>query len=167
MTVEKCNGRISRVLAKVEKRSSLFQFFKTFVFNFFSTFWSQLFKHVFNFFRFFSSTYHSDQISEGSEVSTVTPCVEILKWHWPTDWLTHWRRSGIELPGQLKRYGHPQTKVWVSNHPDGFNGAWIFWSKTGLLARNESQHALAPNVEFLVFEQVLLRCGLNVLRISV
>ena len=35
-------------------------------------------------------------MSEGSQVSKVTLCVKILKWHSPTP------RSGIELPGQLK-----------------------------------------------------------------
>ena len=55
-----------------------------------------------------------------------------------------------------KGYGHPHTKVSVSNHPDDFNSAGIFWSKTGLLVRNESQHALTQNVEFLMFEQVCI-----------
>ena len=50
----------------------------------------------------FLSGHHSDQMSEGSQVSKVTICVNILKWQWVIDSLTHWPRSGIELPGQLK-----------------------------------------------------------------
>ena len=46
----------------------------------------------------FSSEHFFDQMSEGSQVSKVTLCVKILKWHPPS----HWPRSGIELPGQLK-----------------------------------------------------------------
>ena len=50
----------------------------------------------------FLSRHHSDQMSEGSEVSKVTLCVKVLKWHPLSHWLTHSPRSGIELPGQLK-----------------------------------------------------------------
>ena len=56
---------------------------------------------VFYFFIFLSS-HHSDQMSEGSLVPKAILCAEILKWHWVSDWLSHWPRSGIELPGQLK-----------------------------------------------------------------
>ena len=64
---------------------------------------------------FFLSTYHSDQMSEGSEVSKVTLCVKILKWQSAT----HWPRSGIELPGQLKNSprilpAHKSVKAWHS-----------------------------------------------------
>ena len=38
-------------------------------------------------------------MAEGSQVSKVTLCVKILNWHW----VTQWPRSGIELPGQLKK----------------------------------------------------------------
>ena len=31
--------------------------------------------------KFFFSPHHSDQMSEGSQVSKVTLCVKILKWH--------------------------------------------------------------------------------------
>ena len=47
--------------------------------------------------------HHFDQMSEGSEVSKVTLCVKIQKWHWVSHWPTDWPRSGIELPGQLKK----------------------------------------------------------------
>ena len=50
----------------------------------------------------FLSWQHSDQMSEGSQVSKVTLCVKILKWQSVTHPLSHWPRSGIELPGQLK-----------------------------------------------------------------
>ena len=46
----------------------------------------------------FLCSHHSDQMSEESQVSKVTLCVQILKWQW----LTHWPRVGKELPGQLK-----------------------------------------------------------------
>ena len=44
------------------------------------------------------SGHHADEMSEGSQVLKVTPCVQILKRHRVTDR----PRSGIELPGQLK-----------------------------------------------------------------
>ena len=53
-------------------------------------------------FSVFLSRHHSDQMSEGSQVSKVSLCVKILKWHPPTDSVSQWPRSGIELPGQLK-----------------------------------------------------------------
>ena len=45
----------------------------------------------------FLSRRHSDQMSEGSQVSKVTLYVQILKCHNPPP------REGIELPGQLKK----------------------------------------------------------------
>ena len=35
-------------------------------------------------FSVFLSRHHSDQMSEGSQVSKVSLCVKILKWHLPT-----------------------------------------------------------------------------------
>ena len=35
----------------------------------------------FNFFQFFFSPHYPDQMSEGYQVSKVTLCVKILKWH--------------------------------------------------------------------------------------
>ena len=35
----------------------------------------------FNFFQFFFSPHYPDQMSEGYQVSKVTHCVKILKWH--------------------------------------------------------------------------------------
>ena len=49
----------------------------------------------------FSSRHLSDQMSEGYQVSKVTLCVKILKWHSLTHSLTQSARVGIELPGQL------------------------------------------------------------------
>ena len=59
--------------------------------------WKQKLERI-SIFSVFFSPHYSDQMSEGSQVSKVTLCVKILKWQW----LTHWPRSGIELPGQLK-----------------------------------------------------------------
>ena len=39
-------------------------------------------------FSVFLSRHHSDQMSEGSQVSKVSLCVKILKWHPPTDPVT-------------------------------------------------------------------------------
>ena len=63
-----------------ELSKNILQFFSTF-FNFFSTFFNffQLFCQLFS--PFFLPTFYSDQMSEGSEVSKVTLCVKILKWH--------------------------------------------------------------------------------------
>ena len=66
----------------------------------------------------FSSWHHTDQMSEGSQVSKVTICVKILKWQWLTavHWLTDWPRSGIELPGQLKTDSmgyHPPQQTYL------------------------------------------------------
>ena len=61
---------------------------------------------IFFIFVFFSpfvflSRHHSDQMSEGSQLSKVTLCVQILKWQ---SFTTHspLRRVDIELPGQLR-----------------------------------------------------------------
>ena len=95
--------------------SSFFSFFSFFLFTLsvilsfrLLSFFSYFFKPfcLFAFLSFlsvfcllvFSSRHHSGLISVGSQVSKVTLCVKILKWHS----LTQWPRSGIELPGQLK-----------------------------------------------------------------
>ena len=61
----------------------VFQFFSLFVFLPFCRF----------VFLSFISKHHSDQMSEGSDVST---------FYWLTDSLAQWSRSGKELPGKLK-----------------------------------------------------------------
>ena len=73
----------------------------------------------FNFFQFFFSPHYPDQMSEGYQVSKVTLCVKILKWHL----ITQWPRVGIELPGQLKRteeklsfFFFPQHAFTFINH---------------------------------------------------
>ena len=74
-------------------------FFLGFVVLLFCLFVSCLFVFVsFCLFASFFSRHFADQMSEGPEVSKVTLCVKILKWH-P---VTQSPRSGIELPGQLK-----------------------------------------------------------------
>ena len=106
----------------------LFAFFCPFVFLFFCFFLSfcllsfclflfaffVLLSFFFWFFSFFLivflSRHHADQISEGSQVSQVTLCVKIQKWQS----VTFWPRSGIELPGQLKkkkRKNYKKTKT--------------------------------------------------------
>ena len=62
----------------------------------------------------FLSRQPSDQMSEGSEVSKVTLCVKILKWHWPSHSPP---RSGIELPGQLKRWRILIIDKFISQAP--------------------------------------------------
>ena len=42
-------------------------------------------------------------MSERDQVSKVTLCVKIQKWQTGSQSPTHWPRSGIELPGQLKK----------------------------------------------------------------
>ena len=63
-----------------------------------------------NFFQLFFSTHHSDQMSDGSQVSKVTICVQILKWH------RRQPRVGIEMPGQLKillyKYTETQRHIY-------------------------------------------------------
>ena len=68
------------------------------------------------FFNFFFSAHQSDQMSEGSQVSKVTLCVEILKWHPPSNRRRR-PRSGIELPGQLK------TFLKITPKPRGVEGS--------------------------------------------
>ena len=65
------------------------------------------------FLDFFFSAHHPDQMSDGSQVSKVTLCVEILKWHLATTKTK--TRSGIELPGQLKiqNEGKRSKAVWT------------------------------------------------------
>ena len=58
----------------------------------------------------FLSKHHSDQMSEESQVSKITLCVKIQKWHSAT----HWPRSGIELPGQLKK--HSKCMIFCDFH---------------------------------------------------
>ena len=78
------------------------QFFSICLPNFFyQNFVSTFFNFYSSIFSYFSAHYF-DQMSEGSKVSKVTICVEILKWQSLTDWLTQWPRSDIGLPGQLK-----------------------------------------------------------------
>ena len=57
-------------------------------------------------------------MSEGSEVSKVTLCVRILKWHPPTHWPSEWPMSGIELPGQLKTLFFFKTTCMTIGHSD-------------------------------------------------
>ena len=54
--------------------------------------WKKVGKKIGLFFKFFFnlffSAHHSDQMSEGAQVSKVTLCVKILKWHPLTHSLT-------------------------------------------------------------------------------
>ena len=58
-------------------------------------------------FNFFFSAHHSNQMSEGSQVSKITIYVKILKRHSLTDS----PRVGIELPGQLKMQKLPYSET--------------------------------------------------------
>ena len=59
------------------------------------------------FFNFFFSAHPSDQMSEGSQVSNVTLCVEILKWQWPT--------TIKVMSGQLKSTDEVCNDSYVTN----------------------------------------------------
>ena len=75
--------------------TSLLGLFVSFLFVFF------LFLFSFSFcLSAFLSRHHPDQISEGSEVSKVSLCVQIAK----RLLVTHSARESIELPGQLKKH---------------------------------------------------------------
>ena len=68
----------------------------------FLSFCHVVFLSLCNFWIFvFLSRHHADQMSEGSQISKVTLCVKIQKWHWPL-WLTGWPRVGLELTRQQK-----------------------------------------------------------------
>ena len=51
----------------------------------------------------FLSRHHSDQMSEGSKVSKVTLCVEILKWRWVTESLTKVRYRAARAAKKTKQ----------------------------------------------------------------
>ena len=104
----------------------------------------------------FLSGHHFDQMSEGSQVSKVALCVEILKWQWVSDWRQR-PRVGIELPGQLKiiKAVHKQAsgsfpKTFFSNMNvafqdarDACNWKWNLWKEVwGSETRRDSAKQL-------------------------
>ena len=63
----------------------------------------------------FSSERHSDQMSEGFQVSKVTHSVEILKWHWITDSLTKVRYRAARAADKTKFYTMFQIHEWCNS----------------------------------------------------
>ena len=97
----------------VNSLSGCLSFFFFFFCNSFVISYYEFCSFVFLFFCIFLcaflSGHQSDQMSEGSQVWKVTLCVKILKWRSVSQSVTHWPRSGIELPGQLKML----TMIWL------------------------------------------------------
>ena len=85
---------------------------------------------------------YSDQMSEGSWVSKVTLCVKILKWQSLTRWLTHWPRSGLKLPGQLKNVLSCYPFSWCDFLPVAFKKP--FDHQKRLKIRNCTSQPICP-----------------------
>ena len=73
------------------------------------------------------SRHHSDQMSEGSQVSKVTICIQIQKWQW----VSEWPRVGKELrtilwegeSSQLVQFqSRPRCEWWRGNRYPGADG---------------------------------------------
>ena len=86
-------------------------------------------------------------MSEGSQVSKVTICVEILKWHWPSHWLTKVRyRAARAAKNNNGNCDCEQTKLPVLL--SGWCDNWT-WGNQQSKSHHTRNHDL---VIFLIFK---------------